>query len=538
MIEPTGQTFTGRFPRLICMATLLLSILLSSCSRLSKKNNRPNILLCVLDDVTYHHLGAYGCTWVKTPTIDSLSRLGILFTRAYTPNAKSAPSRAALLTGRNPWQLEAAANHWCYFPWRYTSFMEAILSCGYVTGYTGKGWAPGVANNPEGNPRQMTGKAYNDLTLDSPGDNISNLDYAANFAAFLHDNTEGKPFCFWFGALEPHRGFTYASGIGKGGKKLSDIDHIYGFWPETDSIRTDLLDYAYEIEHVDKQLSLIVSHLKQSGLFNNTLIIITSDNGMPFPRVKGQNYALSNHVPFIACWPNGIRHGGRVVDDFVSLIDVAPTVLELTEICSPATEMKPVTGKSLVPLFLSHHSGRIDPARNYVLTGREVNDVGRPGDDGYPVRGLMRDGFLYLRNFKPNRWPSGNPETGYLDCDGSPTKTGVINLRRDSISPHYWQLCFGLRAEEEFYQVETDEECLVNLVNDTVHHYMLQVFRTQLHNMLIAQGDPRMTGSGEIFDTYPYADTSVVGFYERYMAGERPVAGWVNPEDFDAETGD
>src|SRR5215204_5598862 len=100
---------------------------------------RPNILFCVADDWGWPHAGAYGCGWVKTPGFDRVAREGLLFASAYTPNAKCAPSRASILTERNPWQLEEACNHVCYFPAKFTTYAEALGRNGYATGMTGKG---------------------------------------------------------------------------------------------------------------------------------------------------------------------------------------------------------------------------------------------------------------------------------------------------------------------------------------------------------------------------------------------------------------
>jgi len=104
--------------------------------------SRPNILFAIADDMG--HAGAYGTPWVRTPNFDRLAKQGVLFLNAYTPNAKCSPSRACILTGRNPWQLEAAANHWPYYPAKFKSCMEALADGGYFVGFTGKAWAPGV----------------------------------------------------------------------------------------------------------------------------------------------------------------------------------------------------------------------------------------------------------------------------------------------------------------------------------------------------------------------------------------------------------
>lgn len=143
-------------------------------------STRPNILFAVADDWSYGHAGAYGCRWVQTPAFDRLARQGILFTHAYTPSAKCAPSRSSILTGRNPWQLKAAANHICYFPPEFKTWAEALAEHGYYVGMTGKGWGPGVATNASGQLRQMAGKPFNQHTTAPPTSGIANNDYAAS----------------------------------------------------------------------------------------------------------------------------------------------------------------------------------------------------------------------------------------------------------------------------------------------------------------------------------------------------------------------
>ena len=189
----------------------------SSCTGTSKKTvSRPNILICIADDASWPHMGIYGCDWVKTPGFDRVAREGLLFNRAYTPNAKCAPSRSCILTGRNSWQLEEAANHWCYFPEKFASFFEALDGNGYHCGYTSKGWAPGIAENADGTKRHLTGTVYNKRKAEPPAEYICPDDYAANFIDFLDDKSPDKPFCFWYGSREPHRRYEYGAGVEKG----------------------------------------------------------------------------------------------------------------------------------------------------------------------------------------------------------------------------------------------------------------------------------------------------------------------------------
>lgn len=510
-----------------------ISLTLISCSHSKPEQERPNILFAIMDDATYSHMGAYGCSWVKTPTFDRVAEEGILFSNAYTPNAKCAPSRASILTGRNSWQLEEAANHWCYFPEKFKTYPEVLSENGYHVGYTAKGWAPGVAGKINGKKRQLVGKAYNNRKTNPPTPAISSNDYSANFKDFLESKDPDKPFCFWYGSTEPHRRYEYGSGIKKGKKSISDIDEVYSFWPDNDTIRTDLLDYAFEIEYFDQQLALMLDELEARGELDNTIIIVTSDNGMPFPRIKGQEYELSNHLPLAIMWPAGIEQKGRIIDDFVSFIDLAPTILEVADIKQNKSGMIAIEGKSFTDILYASQSGIINPTRDHILIGKERHDVGRPQDQGYPIRGIVKDEYLYIHNFEPARWPAGDPITGYLNCDGSPTKTICLNSKMHIEPSDYWKWSFGKRPMHELYNIKKDPVCMENLAEKSEYDSLLTELKNQLFNELKQQSDPRMLGYGEIFDKYEYADPSGVNFYERFLNGEKLNSGWVNLSDFE-----
>ena len=491
---------------------------------------RPNILFCLADDAGMH-FGAYGCSWVKTPAFDRLSRDGLLFQQAYTCNAKCAPSRAAILTGRNSWQLKDAANHQCYFPAEFKSLFEELSDQGYEVGHTAKGWAPGNPGMTAGIPRQLTGPGFNQAECVPPTTHISACDYAANFEAFLDSKTGDAPFCFWYGCQEPHRGYEYRSGIEKNGHRPEDVDHVYGIWPDNDVVRTDLLDYGFEIEYFDRHLGRMIEILEERGELANTLIIATSDNGMPFPRAKGQEYYYSNHLPLAMMWPAGIASPGRTISDMVSFIDFAPTFLECAGVEPEQSGMAAMTGRSLMDIFQSNSGGTVDPTRNYVLIGKERHDVGRPGDVGYPIRGMFKGKHLYIRNFEVDRWPVGNPETGYMNCDGSPTKTEILKLRDDPTEGKYWKWSFGKRPAEELYDTQSDPDCLLNLTADPAFESIRESMAGELHDRLRRQEDPRITGIGGPLDEQPVANPAVRLFYERFLNGEIGPAGWINATD-------
>ena len=494
--------------------------------------DRPNILFAIADDWGAH-ASAYGTPWVKTPAFDRVAKDGLLFHRAYTPNAKCAPSRACILTGRNSWQLKEAANHICYFPVEFKGWGEALAEHGWFVGHTQKGWGPGVATGADGKPRQMTGVAFNGRKAQPPTSEISDNDYAGNFSAFLDAAPAEKPWCFWYGAVEPHRGYEFGSGVAKGGKKLSDIDRVPGFWPDNDTVRNDMLDYAFEVEHFDRHLGRMLAELEKRGLLENTLVIVTSDHGMPFPRSKGNALEIANHVPLAVMWPRGIVKPGRAVQDFVSFIDLAPTLIEVAGLKWSETGMAESPGRSLTDIFRSEKSGQVNPERDHVLIGKERTDIGRPHDAGYPIRGIIKGGQIYLRNFESTRWPSGNPETGYLDCDAGATKTFILDAHRKDPGDPCWALCFGLRPREEYYDLGSDPDCLHNRALSPQGSSQPSALREQMLAELRQQGDPRMDGKGAIFDEYPHANKGHVGFYERFMAGENLRTGWVNPTDYE-----
>lgn len=494
---------------------------------------RPNILIAIADDWSFGHAGAYGCGWVKTPGFDRVAREGVLFTHAYTPNAKCAPSRSCILTGRNPWQLKAAANHVPFFPPEFRSYPEALGGLGYFVGFTMKGWAPGTALDAAGQPRMLTGKPFNARKLNPPTTGISRNDYAANFQDFLEAAPAGQPWCFWYGGVEPHRPYEYGSGVAKGGKKLSDIDHVPACWPDDKTVRNDLLDYAFEVEHFDRHLVRMLELLEQRGELAHTLVIVTSDNGMPFPRGKGNDYDYANHLPLAIMWYDGVARPGRTVDDYVSFIDFAPTMVEAAGAPWAETGMAPAQGRSLMELLRSPKSGRVVPERDHVLLGRERNDVGRPHDEGYPIRGIVKDDMLYLRNFEIGRWPAGNPETGYLDCDGGATKTDILAAHRADAANRFWGLCFGKRSEEEMFDLKQDPDCVRNLATSDAQRATMVQLREQMLDELKAQGDPRMFGQGHVFDEYPYSDERYRNFYER-AGKDAKKPEWVSESDFEA----
>jgi N-sulfoglucosamine sulfohydrolase len=208
---------------------------------------------------------------------------------------------------------------------------------------------------------------------------------------------------------EPHR--RYKDGIGvENGYKLSEIK-VPPFLPDVDDVKSDMADYLYEINHFDVHLGRMIQMLEEIGELDNTIIVVTSDNGMPFPRAKANVYEYGIHMPMAVRWGEKVN-SGRVVDDLVSLTDLAPTFLELAGVQHPSevTGEYPMIGVSLKNILLTGGSGIIDPEREAVYSGRERHSSSRWNNLTYPQRAVRTHQYLYIKNFKPERWPAGAPE--------------------------------------------------------------------------------------------------------------------------------
>lgn len=479
--------------------------LASAMARTEAAEKKPNILFIIADDASRDSTGVYGSTYVETPNFDRIAREGALFTQAYNCNPKCAPARACLVTGRYSWQLEEACNHNPFLSDKWKFYPYLLEESGYRIGYTGKGWGPGIwqgidvgktgfrKKNPAGHP-------WNDLTIKPPYRGISNVDYAGNFAAFLDAGDKEAPFCFWLGTKEPHRGYG-KDNWKRDGRDLAKVT-VPKYFPDNETIRGDLADYAIEVEWFDEHIGHALKHLKKRGLLENTVVIATSDHGMPFPRVKGQIYDDGFHVPFAVRWGSRIKPG-RTVTDFITFPDLAPTLMEIAGL--PVHPQ--MTGLSFLPQLLADESGRIDSKRDHTLLGRERHDIGRTDGDrlsvSYPARAIRTDRFLYVRNFKPDRWPVGDPGYGLQNCDGSPTKSYLVNLKPGHKEFRFYGMAFGKRPKEELYDIEEDPDCVRNLAGDPAYTEIMARLWGQMEAELRAQGDPRILGQGDIFDFYP-----------------------------------
>jgi len=443
-------------------------------------DSRPNILLCIADDASWQHFGANGDKVCRTPNFDRVAREGVNFRHAFCSSPSCTPSRGALLTGQDFWRLEDGANLWSRWPNKFAVYPDLLAKAGYHVGLKGKGWGPGDFKQG-GRERNPAGPAYKD------------------FAMFLKTVPPDKPFCFWFGSQDPHRPYERGAGV-KSGHRIEEVT-VPPFLPDTKAVRSDILDYYFEIERFDRDVGEMLKLLEQTGQLDNTLVVVTSDNGFPFPRGKATCYDAGTRMPLAIRWPPRIK-GGRVVDDFVSLTDLAPTFLEAAGL-RPLPEM---TGRSVLPLLTS---GKSDPARDKVFFGRERHANVRAGNVGYPIRAIRTSQFLYLRNFEPSRWPAGDPPLygdvdEHLSIDGSPSKQAVVEHGDRPDVKRLFDFAFGKRPAEELYDLGQDPWQMNNVATESRYTETKTKLRAELDRYLIETKDPRALSEGAEFDRYYY----------------------------------
>jgi arylsulfatase A-like enzyme len=457
----------------------------------------PNLLFLFADDWAWPHASCLGCPGIKTPTFDRIAKEGVLFRNAHVAAPSCSPSRAAILTGQWHWRLEQGANLHGFIPAKFAVYPDILEKAGYFIGLTHKGYGPG---SNQGRPHNAAGPNFKD------------------FDAFLAARPKDRPFCFWFGSGQPHR--SYSAGIGvRSGMDPSKVS-VPPYLPDNAVTRSDICDYFYESEQFDGQCAAILATLERSGQLDNTLIVMSGDNGWPFPRSKATCYDTGTHQPLAVRWGARVK-GARTVDDFVSLSDLAPTFLEAAGLPVPDT----MTARSFLPSLLSDKSGLVDPARDHTLTGMERHVTrgrsdGSQKNVGYPMRTLITQNFHLIRNFKPDRWPVGDPPTGPLptpeklaadtyaafpDCDAGLTKAFLVSHRDDPGVKPFYERAFGKRPARELYDLRKDPYELKNVAEDPAYSATLKELDARLMAELRATGDPRATGGGDEFDAYGIA---------------------------------
>ena len=481
-----------------CYWLLLVS---NSITAQSSSQDRPNILFFITDDQSWVHTSFAGERAINTPGFDKIASEGVYFENAISASPSCSPSRGAIITGQEIWRLGEAAQLFSAVPIELSklSFPLILENNGYHIGYTQKGWAPNDFDI-YGWERYPLGKSYNESQNEPLTNEIVRNNYFGNFKKFLNDKDNDKPFLFWCGTSEPHRAFEK----GSGNENTININKISvpGFLPDVPEIRSDISDYLLEIKWADNHLEKIIDLLESLGQLNNTLIIVTSDNGMAFPGAKANLYEYGIHVPLAIRWDKEINFGGRSSKAMVSLTDLAPTILESVGLSIPDS----MTGKSLNDIFF----GLEIKDRSYAFSGKERHTICREGDLPYPQRAVRDKRFLYIRNLESDRWPSGSPIKKsshgwkYGDIDLSPSFTYLKKNRYKPEVKNFFVFATAKRPSEELFDIINDPACQFNLINDEGFYIEKMRLSRVLDKYLTKTEDPRIIKGKSAWDDYPY----------------------------------
>ncbi len=446
-------------------------------SKLGAAASRPNILLAISDDQSFAHTGASGDPVVRTPNFDRIAAEGVRFSHAFCSSPSCTPSRSSILTGQECYRLEQAVNLWSSLPAKFDTYPDLLERAGYHVGHMRKGWGPGRFE-VGGRNRNPAGDKYED------------------FRSFHDAAPDGAPFCFWFGSSDPHRSYEKGSGLASG-LRLDDVP-VPQFLPDEPEVRGDILDYYFEVGRFDRELGEILTLLETRGQLASTIVIVTSDNGMPFPRAKAELYDYGSRLPLAVRWPERIP-GGRIVSDFISLTDLAPTILEAAGVEPPAE----MTGRSFLYLLTSKQDRRIERSRDHVILAKERHTPWRAGRVGYPMRAIRTGEYLYIRNLEPGRWPAGDPPF-FGEVDPSPTKTFMVARREAPGFERYFESAFGKRPAEELYYLALSTSQMGNVAGHASYAKIKAALSMRLDERLLATADPRALGRAPTWEADPH----------------------------------
>lgn len=505
------------------------------------EQRRPNVLFAFADDWgryarVYAALdGAGGINdVVRTPHFDRLCREGVLFRSAFVSAPSCTPCRSALLSGQHFWRTgRASILLGAVWDGSQPSYPLLLQSSGYHIGKSYKVWGPGTATvQPYGGREQnfeSAGRRINqfsqhvtEMVASGTGQEEAKQalydEVRRNFDAFLAARQPDQPFCYWYGPTNVHRKWIKGSGKALWGINPDDLQgKMPPFLPDVPEVREDLADYFGEIAAFDATLGLLVERLEELGELENTLVVVSGDHGAPgFPHGKCNLYDFGSSVPLVIRW--GKAKPGRVVDDLVSLTDLAPTFLEAAGVPIPDR----MTGRSLVDLLTSDQTGQVDPQRTAVYIGRERHvDRARGDYMPYPQRAIRTHDFLYIVNFRPDRWPLGDPyrlhegdpptveelsENTFVtlpDEDAGPTKAWLVGVRETPEWQTHFNAVYGKRPREELYDLKSDPHQVKNVAEDPAYARQRAVLEHQLFEELRRTGDPRLIDEGKFFETPP-----------------------------------
>jgi arylsulfatase A-like enzyme len=460
------------------MRSLLLFALLSVL-QIAHADSRPNILWFIVDDMSAH-LSCYGETTIQTPAIDSLAQNGTKFTRAYITAPVCSPCRSALITGM--YQTSIGAHHHrsgrgelkINLPDGVEPVPLHFQRAGYYT-CIGSGLKSGKENAKGKRRPSALGKT--DYNFEWPTSMYDSNDWAGR--------AEGQPFFMQVQlAGGKHRG--------QNGKLAADKQAALGsstspaevklpaHYPDDPVIREDWAAYLDSVRYTDHEVGKVLSRLQNEGLLDQTVIIFMTDHGISHARGKQFLYDEGMHVPLIIKGP-GVA-AGKVRDDLVSAIDLAPLSLALAAIPIPQT----MQGKNIL-------------AEDYVTRGHVFAARDRCDETTERLRAVRTVEWKYIRNYHPQR-PALQPNA-YKDGKSIVQRLRELHATGQLSDQHQALLFAETRPAEELYRLSDDPGELNNVAADAQHAEVLNEMRAALDQWITATGDKGEVAEGAMYDS-------------------------------------
>lgn len=396
------------------------SVLGSAAAFAQQPQGKPNLLFLISDDQSWPDLGVLGAP-VSTPNLDRLAREGAIFDNCFVSSAQCSPNRSSILTGCTPHTTATSRLH-TPMPEHEPAVIDALKDAGYFVG------------------------AYRKVHQGTNFDKRWNFYGAAGepFAKFFEALPQGKPFFLHIGMTDPHRPY-------KRGKYpvMHDPKSVVvpAYLPDTPQVRDDIADYYNAIARMDADCGLVWEELRKRNLLENTLIVFTGDNGMPFPGAKGTCYDPGLRVPLLAWWKGRVKAGSRY-SELIAHVDLPSTWLEAAGV----PQWKKMQGRSFLPLLTGG-----------TYTPREAVFSERNWHDNYdPIRSVRTATHKLIFNALPHQ--QYRPADDLAD---SPTWANYLLLaRRAQLATHHLRLVQPSRPVVEMYDLRTDPNEFRNLADD------------------------------------------------------------------------
>ncbi|MCG8601676.1 MAG: sulfatase-like hydrolase/transferase [Verrucomicrobiales bacterium] len=431
----------------------------------------PNLLLITVDDMSADSVGAFGAGLANTtPHIDRLASEGLCFDLAHVQVGNCYPSRNIMWSGRYP-HNSGVEGFYEVKPIHFPTLCDVLQKAGYWVGIRGK-----VSHSTPFQPFHWDA----DLTIGEDGQK-AHLKDVESYGASTRRGIEaaaaaGKPFCINVNISDPHKPFWSASD-GHPASRVFTPDEVPvpGFLPDDPAIREELALYYTSVRRADDCVGSILHALEESGRADETFVLFLSDHGMPLPFAKTQLYHHSTHTPLIVRWPGVTKAGTRNDTHLVSAVDFLATLCDVVRAEKPAN----MDGTSFEPLL----HGNQQKNRNAIFKAYYEN----AGGNRHPMRGVQSKRYLYL--FNP--WSDGENQFK------TATQGTVSYKRLQSIAETDPEIAarlelFDHRVLEEFYDIESDPDCLHNLTGSPDHAQALQRHRTLMKSFMEESKDPML----------------------------------------------